>query len=172
MSLNFIKKIDKKYYILMAVALFAYFAQTPANLALKFLLLTISHTILVPTFVIVFWDDFSTAFAKKTDKAPKVSKKGKIAIVLLVYFLLLNSKVFLQYKDIPVIISQNYTVVEDVILNQGYSRGRLPKQYFQMGETIYSVSARDFDTIEKGKKYKVTMLKNSKFIMDIEKTDN
>ncbi len=161
------KKINKKYLLLIAVALISYFGRTMGGVTQKFLVSVFVDTVIFPVLVYALYDDF--AALKVSKKPPKLKKEVKIGIIIVLYFTLFNSMVFMKYMDLPNAIKKEYKVVEGVITNQVIKGGTRPRQYFEIEGKIYYAPARDFDVIEKGAVYKISMLEKSKYIINVEK---
>ncbi len=161
------KKINKKYLLLIIIALIAYYGRTVGGITQKFLISVFVDTVIFPVLVFTLYDDF--AALKFSKKPPRSKKKVKIGIIIAIYFSLFNFMVFIKYLDIPNAIKKDYKVVEGLVTNQVIRGGAISKQYFQINDEIYRVPAGDFVPVEKDKVYKITILERSKYVVNIEK---
>lgn len=164
------KKINKKYLLLIVIALISYFGRTIGGVTQKFLVSVFVDTLIFPVLVYALYDDF--AALKSSKKPPKLKKEVKIGIIIAIYFTIFNSMVFMKYMDLPNAIKKEYKIVEGLVTNQVIKGGMNSKQYFEVEGQIYYAPANAFEPLEKGSMYKISMLEKSKYIVAIEKIED
>lgn len=167
--LIFFKELNRKYYIFLSLMLLLLVGQAVANITVNFFFTALWETIFIPSIIITFWDDFMDIFPSTSSEPPKIKKPYMITIIIFVYTVFFNQIMFYYLADIPNAINKTYVSTEGKVSYVAVKQRIRPIQFFEMNERIYFNHASDFIKVEKNEKYRVTILKNSKYVFGIEK---
>jgi len=165
---EFFKNIKLKYFIFFGfISLLTLGIQWP-NVTVNFYFTALWEVFFVPSIIITFWDDFMRVFPSTSTEPPKIKKPIMITIIILLYTVMFNPSMFYYIADTPSVMNKSFNIVEGKVSYVKIKSGIRKKQIFEINGRIFSAYASDFISVEKDKNYKVTMLKNSKFIFGIE----
>lgn len=145
---------------------------TIPNVTVNFFFTAMWEALLVPIFIITFWDDFMRIFPSTSTEPPKIKKPFMIAIIISAYCILFNPVMFYYIADIPNAINEKYSSTEGRVSYVSLKNRIRTKQFFEINNRIFSSYASNFVNVEKDKEYKITMLPFSKFIVNIEKIED
>lgn len=167
--LEFFKYLNKKYYVFLTIIFALILGQTLPNVTVNFFFTALWESIFIPTIIITFWDNFINIFPSTSSKPPKIKKSYMIAIIIVIYTIFFNHLMFYYVVDIPNAINKKYITTTGKISYVSIKKGIRDKQFFEINERIYFNHASDFIKVETNEKYKITTLKNSKYVFNIEK---
>lgn len=168
----FFEESKTKYLCFIAFLSILVIGITIPNVNVNFFFTAMWEALLVPVFIITFWDDFMRIFPSTSTEPPKIKKPFMIAIIISAYCVLFNPVMFYYIVDIPNAINEKYSSTEGRVSYVSLKNRIRTKQFFEINNRIFSSYASDFVNVEKDKEYKITMLPFSKFIVNIEKIED
>lgn len=168
----FFEESKTKYLCFIAFLSILVIGITIPNVNVNFFFTAMWEALLVPVFIITFWDDFMRIFPSTSTEPPKIKKPFMIAIIISAYCILFNPVMFYYIADIPNAINEKYSSTEGRVSYVSLKNRIRTKQFFEINNRIFSSYASDFVNVEKDKEYKITMLPFSKFIVNIEKIED
>lgn len=163
------KTKNLRYYLFLTLIAIISVGKLVPNVTTNFFATFLWETLLIPLMIITFWDDFFKVFPRSDSKQIKMFPR--IIVVLFIYTVFYNFWCFYYIADIPHSLKKEYSYVEGKVSYVSVKKGIRDIQYFEINDRIYYNYASDFIAVNIWENYKITTLKNSKYVFGIEKID-
>ena len=158
--------IDNTIAILAIVSFVSMLASLFVERNIKFLLEIPFYVFWPIALIYVFSKSIYTS--KKLTKMTACILSSIVVVGLsLCYVYLLVDILVPKYKDIPNIMTSSYIVIEGYPSNISISGAKTRTQHFEINGADFSVEAYAFPNLFRNKKYRVTYLPNSEYVIDI-----